>query len=82
MAEYENEDNCVKIWKNDKKTDEAHADMSGLAVVNGVEYYADAYINKGQKGNWLKIKLKPKQPRTDAQSPAQPAGDKADDFLN
>jgi hypothetical protein len=34
------------IWVNDRKTEEAHADRTGSALIDGVEYWVNGYLRR------------------------------------
>jgi hypothetical protein len=39
---YDN-DNKGAVWKNEKKTQDTHADWTGSATINGVEYWVNMW---------------------------------------
>jgi hypothetical protein len=62
---YEQKDNTGSLWKNDRRTEETHAHARGQALIDGVEYWVDAFTNTvqsgekaGQKYQSLKFKRK------------------------
>lgn len=61
MSNYD--DNLTGILsKNDRKTEERHADYSGTCEVNGEQFYLDGWIRqrKDGSGSFLSLRLKPK----------------------
>ena len=47
--------------KNDRKTEDWHADMRGTLIwEDGSEYYVDVKVRNGHKGEFWSGKLKPK----------------------
>jgi len=62
---YEQKPNSGSLFKNDDKRDgKQDADYRGSALIGGVEYYLDAWINtkKDGHGKYLGVKYKPKNP--------------------
>jgi hypothetical protein len=58
---YEQKDNTGSLFKNDRKEQDTHADYRGSALIGGVEYWVDAWINtssSGAKYMSLRYKLK------------------------
>jgi uncharacterized protein (DUF736 family) len=84
MSIYEVKPNTGSLFANDKKREgKQDADYRGSALVGGVEYWLDAWVNTAQSTGkkYLAIKLKAK----DAQAPApiaaaKPAPAAAEDF--
>jgi len=61
-------DNSGAIFKNEKKEKPEHADYNGDAVVAGVSYFINAWINEytdknGETRKYLGIKFKQKETR-------------------
>ena len=62
---YEAKPNTGSLWKNDNRTQDTHAHARGSALIDGVEYFVDAWTNidkKGDRYQALKFKRKDKQP--------------------
>jgi uncharacterized protein (DUF736 family) len=58
---YEQRPNTGSLFRNDKKEADTHADYRGTALVGGVEYWLDAWINESSSGSkYMSLKLKPK----------------------
>lgn len=58
---YEQKDNSGSLFKNDKREKDTHAHARGSAVIDGVDYWVDAWTNttaKGDKYQSLKFKRK------------------------
>ncbi len=55
------------LSRNERKTDEKHADFTGSVNVEGVEYFLDAYVRERKDGSGrffsLRLKRKDKQPQ-------------------
>jgi len=61
---YEKKDNEGSIWKNDKKTQDTHADFNGTAIIEGVEYWVNAWKRSpdaNPKAPALKFRFKAKE---------------------
>ena len=62
---YEQKDNSGSLFKNERREKETHAHARGSALIDGVEYFVDAWTNTDKNGNKyqsLKFKRKDKQP--------------------
>ena len=68
------------LSRNERKTDEKHADFTGSVNVEGVDYFLDGYVRERKDGSGkffsLRLKRKDKQPQAngasgDARKPAQ-----------
>lgn len=60
---YQQKDNEGRLFRNEKKQQDSHADYEGSITVAGVDYWLKAWINEGQKGKWMKLAVTPKQER-------------------
>lgn len=75
---YETRDNSGALFKNQRKEQPNHPDYNGTAVVDGVEYFMNAWIKEGRDGKkWMSFAFKPKQP---PQEKARPAADTSIDY--
>lgn len=71
---YQPKDMSFSLFPNTRKSDERHPDMTGTALIDGQEYYVDAWRKQGQRGEFFSGRLKLKQaPRQQAQ-PKQQGG--------
>ncbi len=76
---YQQPDNSGSLFKNDRKESEGHPDYKGSALINGVEYWLSAWINKDKNGkSYLKTKYTPKEqpasvPQSGYKKPSQDA---------
>jgi hypothetical protein len=61
---FEHKPDSGSIFKNERKTSDSHPSMTGSALIDGVEYFVDAWTNESAKGRYqsLKFKRKDKQP--------------------
>jgi hypothetical protein len=61
---FEHKPDSGSIFKNERKTSDNHPSMTGSALIDGVEYFVDAWTNESAKGRYqsLKFKRKDKQP--------------------
>ena len=74
MTEYDNTNRGV-LFKNDRKTEDWHADYKGNLNVNGVEMWLDATIREGKSGQkFMSVKVRPKEQQSNP-SQAKPAPD-------
>ena len=62
MNDYEQKDNSGAIFKNDKKETETHADYKGSALIAGVDYWVNVWVNTSAKGTkYMKTSYTPKE---------------------
>jgi uncharacterized protein (DUF736 family) len=78
MAEFDST-NRGSLFKNDKKTEEKHPDMSGSINIDGVEYWISGWKKQSKQGaNFISLSVRPKEPVRQSSQPTTKA--KADDF--
>lgn len=65
---YEQRDMSGSLFKNDKKETEKHPNMTGSALIDGVEYWVSAWTKEGNNGKWMSLAFKAKDAK-----PKQPA---------
>jgi uncharacterized protein (DUF736 family) len=73
---YEAKDLTGSLFKNDRKEKDTHADYRGSVLIDGSEYWLDAWINESNSGTKymsLKFKLKDQQQPSNGQRRPQPA---------
>lgn len=56
----ETPDNSGSMFKNDRKSKEAHPDISGSALVGGAEYWVSGWRKSGTKGDFYSLSFKVK----------------------
>jgi uncharacterized protein (DUF736 family) len=77
MAEFDNT-NRGSLFKNDKKSQDTHADYNGSVNVEGVEYWLNAWIKESKSGSkFMSLSLKPKDAQ---QAPKQAAPKKVEEL--
>ena len=72
---FEPRDNSGVLFKNDRKERDTHADYNGTIMVDGREYYLNAWIKDGARGKFMSLSVKPKEARAkdDYKKPAKQA---------
>lgn len=65
---YEQRDNSGSLFKNDRREKDTHAHVRGSAMIDGVEYWIDAWTNEDRNGNkYQSLKFKRKDASRDQQ---------------
>ena len=54
-------DMAGSLFKNDRKSKDTHPDLTGSAMVDGVEYYLSAWRKSGAKGDFYSLSVRPKE---------------------
>lgn len=60
---YEKRDMSGTLFKSTRKQKDTHADYEGTIIVDGREYFLNAWIKEGQKGKFMSLAVKPKGER-------------------
>jgi len=59
---YEPKENTGSLFKNDRREKDTHPHAKGTALIDGVEYWVDAWTNEDRNGNkYQALKFKPKE---------------------
>jgi hypothetical protein len=78
MAEFDNT-NRGSLFKNDKKTEEKHPDMSGSINIDGVEYWISGWKKQSKAGTgFISLSVRTKEQVRQSSQPTPKA--KAQDF--
>lgn len=68
---YEQRDGSGALFKNKEKKQETHADYQGNIVINGQDFWLNAWLKKDRNGNtYMSVSAKPKQQPAIAPHPA------------
>lgn len=60
MTKYEQRNNTASMFKNDRKKSPTHADWQGTALIDGKEYYLNAWTKSGKNGEFYSLTFKEK----------------------
>jgi hypothetical protein len=78
MAEFDNT-NRGSLFKNDKKTEEKHPDMSGSINIDGTEYWISGWKKQSKAGTgFISLSVRPKEQTRQSSEPTKKA--KIDDW--
>lgn len=80
---YETKPDSGSLFKNDKREKDTHPNAKGSALIDGVEYWVDAWTNTAQDGRKyqsLKFKRKEAKPQAPTQQAAPATEDDAIPF--
>lgn len=59
---YEQKPNTGSLFRNDKKESDSHPSHKGNAIIAGVDYWMDAWVNETNDGRkYFSLKFKPKE---------------------
>ena len=78
MSEFTPKDMSGLLFRNERKEQPNHADYEGSAMINGQEFYMNAWIKEGKKGKFMSFSFRSKASKT--QQTTRPAA-KDDDSL-
>jgi hypothetical protein len=78
MAEFDST-NRGTLFKNDKKTEEKHPDMSGSININGTEFWISGWKKQSKAGTgFISLSVRPKEQTRQSSQPTNKA--KVQDF--
>lgn len=61
QGQYDNT-NRGALFKNDKRERDNHPEYTGSINIEGQEYWLSAWVKDGQKGKFLSLSVRPKDP--------------------
>lgn len=76
--------NRGSLFKNEKKTEDRHPDMSGSINIEGVDYWISSWTKVSKAGTkFLSLSVRPKQEQSKPapKAPAKPAKPDLDDDI-
>lgn len=80
MAEFDNT-NRGSLFKNDKKTEEKHPDMSGSINIDGTEYWISGWKKQSKAGTgFISLSVRAKEQVRQSSQPTSKS--KKDEFLD
>lgn len=53
-------DNSGVLFKNDRKEQDNHPDYTGSCMIDGKEFWINAWLKEGTKGKFFSFSFKPK----------------------
>jgi len=69
MADFVQKELTGSMFKNQKKLTDQHPNMTGSALIEGVEYYVSAWTKVDKNGNkWQSMSFTKKEPKTREQA--------------
>lgn len=79
---YETRNNSGSAFKNNRKTQDTHPDMTGEIMVDNKLYWLNIKIRQDRNGNdWFSVWVNEKKPRDNAVEPAKPNQTPIDDAI-
>lgn len=76
MSNYEMKPNTGSLFRVEDRKSDTHPEYSGSALIDGVEYFVDAWVNEVKSGpkagkKYFSFKFKPKQQQSGGSSSRQ-----------
>lgn len=62
---YEKRDMSGTLFKNDKREKDTHPHATGTAIIDGVEYFVNAWTKEGRGGKFQSLAFKRKDKRVE-----------------
>ena len=73
---WETRDNSGSMFKNSRKANDKHADMTGEIMVDGKLYWVNGWRKVDKNNNpWYSLSVKPKEARQEEQTKPAPVDD-------
>lgn len=63
-------DNSGALFKNQRKEADSHADYTGNCMIDGKEYWINAWLKEGTNGKFFSFSFRPKEAKTATKQPA------------
>ena len=81
MAEFVQKELSGSMFKNQKKLTDQHPNMTGSALIDGVEYYVSAWTKTDKNGNkWQSMSFTKKDQQKTREQAEKAAADMDDDL--
>ena len=79
---YETRNNSGSAFKNNRKTQDTHPDMTGEIMVDNKLYWLNIKVRQDRNGNdWFSVWVSEKKPRENNAEPAKPNQTPIDDAI-
>lgn len=62
---YERKDGDGTLFKNDRKEKDTHADYQGSILIDGTDYWLNAWLKEGKNGKFMSLSARPKKERVE-----------------
>lgn len=70
MSDGKKYDNSGALFVNDKKVADNHPSHTGSALIDGVEYWLNAWVKEGAKGKFMSVSFRRKDEQQGGGKPA------------
>jgi hypothetical protein len=66
---WETKNNSGSLFRNNRKEQPNHPDHTGTALIDGVEYFINAWVKEGKNGKYFSFSFRPKNPPAEKARP-------------